>query len=78
MVNAKPLLLYFHVTSKHPKGTNPAKFLDILKDYDLDNPKGLKKAAGTGGAAKPKNKKQEANLDDILSTGLSKGKSKKK
>mmetsp|Transcript_9308 Transcript_9308/g.13248 ORF Transcript_9308/g.13248 Transcript_9308/m.13248 type:complete len:130 (-) Transcript_9308:609-998(-) len=78
MVNAKPPVLYLHVTSKHPEGTNPADCFDMLKDYDPNDPKGLKKATGAGGAVKPKKKKQEANLDDLLSAGLSKGKSKKK
>mmetsp|Transcript_3522 Transcript_3522/g.4698 ORF Transcript_3522/g.4698 Transcript_3522/m.4698 type:complete len:131 (+) Transcript_3522:67-459(+) len=78
MVNARPPVLYLHVTSKHPPGTDPAACFDMLKDFDPDDPKGLKKEAAAKAAAKPKKKKQNDNLDDLLSAGLSSGKSKKK
>jgi len=42
MVNAKPPVLYLHVTSKHPAGTDPVSCFDSLKDFDPDDPKGLK------------------------------------
>mmetsp|Transcript_4651 Transcript_4651/g.6883 ORF Transcript_4651/g.6883 Transcript_4651/m.6883 type:complete len:131 (+) Transcript_4651:143-535(+) len=78
MVNARPPVLYLHVTSKHPAGTDPAACFDMLKDFDPNDPKGLKKEAAAKAAAKPKKKKQNDNFDDLLSAGLSSGKSKKK
>lgn len=79
MSNAKPPLLHQHVLAKHPAGTDPcACFPEHMKDFDPNDPKGLKKpAAPAGGAVKPKKaKKKEDNLDDLLSAGL--GATKKK
>ena len=42
MVNAKPPVLYLHVTSKHPAGTDPVSCFASLKDFDPNDPKGLK------------------------------------
>lgn len=82
MVNAKPPTLYLHVTSKHEAGTDPASCFASLKDYDPDDPKGLKKksSSSSGGAAKPKKagKKKDDNLDSLLDAGLSLGKKKSK
>lgn len=79
MVNAKPPVLYLHVTSKHDAGTDPATCFDILKDYDPNDPKGEKKAStAAAGPVKPKkSKKKEENLEDLLDAGLSMGKKKK-
>ena len=78
MVNAKPPVLYLHVTSKHEPGTDPAACFASLKDFDPNDPKGEKKAAAAAAAAKPKkSKKKEENLDDLLSAGLSLGNKKK-
>lgn len=78
MVNAKPPVLYLHVTSKHEPGTDPATCFDILKDFDPNDPKGLKKGSTASGLVKPKkNKKKEENLEDLLDAGLSMGKKKK-
>jgi hypothetical protein len=79
MVNVTPPILYLHVTSKHPAGTNPTDCFDQLAGFDPDDPKGLKKAAVAAPvvAAKPKKKKKEEGLEDLLSAGLGKGKKKK-
>lgn len=81
MVNAKPPTLYLHVTSKHEPGTDPASCFPSLKDYDPDDPKGLKKATAgsSGGTVKPKKtKKKDADLDSLLDAGLNLGGKKKK
>ena len=79
MVNAKPPVLYLHVTSKHPAGTDPVACFDSLKGFDPNDPKGLNKpAAAAGGPVKPKkSKKKEENLEDLLDAGLNMGKKKK-
>jgi hypothetical protein len=84
MVNAKPPMLYLHVTSKHPtEGSNPATCFDQLAGFDPLDPKGEK--AEKEAAEKKKNatagkKKKEAGGDllGMLDAGLSKGKSTKK
>jgi len=81
MVNAKPPTLYLHVTSKHEPGTDPASCFPSLKDYDPDDPKGLKKAenASSGGVKPTKAaKKKDADLDSLLDAGLTLGKKKTK
>mmetsp|Transcript_48628 Transcript_48628/g.72173 ORF Transcript_48628/g.72173 Transcript_48628/m.72173 type:complete len:137 (-) Transcript_48628:353-763(-) len=82
MVNARPPVLYLHVTSKHEPGTNPAHCFPVLADYDPDDPKGEKKAAREKEAAakkkKASKKKASDDLGDLLSAGLNMGKSKKK
>lgn len=82
MVNAKPPVLFLHVTSKHEPGTDPVSCFPTLKDFDPDDPKGLKKAAADKAAAAAKAKKKKAaaggDLDDLLSAGLSTGKKKGK
>lgn len=82
MVNAKPPTLYLHVTSKHEPGTDPAACFPSLKDFDPNDPKGLKKssAGSSGGGVKPKKagKKKDEDLDALLDAGLSLGKKKSK
>ena len=80
MVNARPPTLFLHVTSKHEPGTDPASCFPSLKDYDPNDPKGLKKgtdASDPGGAKPKKAKKKDADLDSLLDAGLS-GKKKSK
>lgn len=81
MVNARPPVLYLHVTSKHEPGIDPATCFPALKDYDPDDPKGLKKAAAekekAALKAKKAKKKNDAGLDDLLNAGLAGGKKKK-
>lgn len=79
MVNARPPLLYQHVVSKHPPGTDYKEcFPVLLKDFDPNDPKGEKKAATGSSSAgtKPKktSKKADADLDSLLEAGLKKGK----
>ena len=79
MVNARPPLLYQHVTAKHPAGTKPTDcFPDALKDFDPNDPDGAKAAAAAAAAAKaapPKPvKKADPGLDMLLDAGLKKGK----
>ena len=38
MVNAKPPVLYLHVTSKHPAGTDPVACFASLKGFDPNDP----------------------------------------
>jgi len=81
MVNVKPPTLYLHVTSKHPTVTNPAECFVSLAGYDPDDPTGAKKAEAAklvGGVKKPKKKKKKEEEIDLLSIGLTKGKTKKK
>lgn len=82
MANARPPLLYQHVVAKHPAGTElTVCFPDHLKDFDPNDPKGEKKGASqAAGPVKPKKtaKKKDADLDDLLSAGLSGGKKKGK
>eukprot|EP00543_Licmophora_paradoxa_P008945 CAMPEP_0202441468 /NCGR_PEP_ID=MMETSP1360-20130828/999_1 /ASSEMBLY_ACC=CAM_ASM_000848 /TAXON_ID=515479 /ORGANISM="Licmophora paradoxa, Strain CCMP2313" /LENGTH=134 /DNA_ID=CAMNT_0049056473 /DNA_START=26 /DNA_END=430 /DNA_ORIENTATION=+ len=82
MVNARPPVLYLHVTSKHEAGTDPATCFPVLKDYDPNDPKGEKKAAAEKEKAALKAKKKKAaaggGLDDLLSAGLVAGKKKGK
>jgi hypothetical protein len=82
MVNAKPDLLYQHVTAKHPSGTDyKACFPVLLADFDPEDPKGEKKAkaekAAAAAAVKKVVKKKDDGLD-MLSAGLGAGKKKKK
>lgn len=82
MVNVKAPALYLHVTSKHDPDTDPASCFPSLKDFDPNDPKGLKKAANGSGpeAPKPKKvtKKKDDDLDALLDTGLNLGKKKPK
>jgi hypothetical protein len=75
MVNVKPPTLYLHATQKHPE-LKPVECFSQLKDFDPEDPKGLKKAAADKAAAalKPpmKKKKPTEGLDDLLSAGLAK------
>jgi hypothetical protein len=78
MVNAKPSLLYLHVTAKHD-GSAPDACFDSLIGFDPNDPDGEKaaSAAKAGGAAKPKKAvKKSDDLDALLSAGLSAGKKK--
>jgi len=77
MINVKPPTLYLHMTSKHPGTTDCGLCFDSMKGYDPNAPTESTKAAAPV-AAKKKTKKQEESLDDLLSAGLSLGKSKKK
>ncbi len=81
MVNAKPPVLYLHVTSKHEPGTDPVSCFDSLAGFDPSDPKGIKAAA----ASKIKKKATKkgagaggADLDSLLDAGLSGGKKTKK
>lgn len=84
MVNARPPMLYLHVTSKHPsEALTPVTCFDQLAGFDHEDPKGEK--ADKAAAEKKKNataasKKKEAGGDllGMLDVGLSKGKSTKK
>jgi hypothetical protein len=82
MVNARPPVLYLHVTSKHEPGTDPAACFDQLVGFDPNDPKGEKKAAEDAAkkqaAAAKKKANDAANLDLLLDAGLSSGKSAKK
>jgi hypothetical protein len=81
MVNVKAPTLYLHVTAKHPGTTVLTECFDSLAGFDPEDPKGLKKAAAApvaAGPLKPKKKKKEEGLEDLLSVGLTKGKGKKK
>ena len=78
MSNARPPVLYLHVTSHHA-GTDPVACFDQLVGFDPDDPKGLKKTCTPAGPVKPKkSKKKEENLEDMLSAGLTMGKKTKK
>jgi len=80
MINVKPPTLYLHMTSKHPETTDCSLCFDEMKDYDPDDPKGLKAAAAAkqGPVKKKKANKQVDSLDDLLSAGLGGGKKKGK
>jgi hypothetical protein len=84
MVNAPPPVLHLHIVSKHPEITEPSQFTQCFSElagYDPSDPKGEKAAAAAKAAAsKPKksNKKSDANFDDLLNVGLTKGKKGKK
>ena len=78
MINVKPPTLYLHMTSKHPSTTDCGLCFDSMKGYDPNAPEECTKAAAKPVAVKKKPKKQEDSLDDLLSAGLSLGKSKKK
>ena len=82
MVNARPPVLYLHVTSKHEPGTDPGSCFDQLIGFDPNDPKGEKKAKADAEAKKKaaakKKKADTGGLDDLLSAGLSKGKTTKK
>lgn len=82
MVNAKPPILYLHVTSKHEPGTDPASCFPSLAGYDPNDPEGKNKndnATAAAGAPVPKKKpkKKEDDLSGLLDEGLTKGKKKK-
>ena len=75
MVNAKPSLLYLHVTAKH-EGTDPGQCFAQLVGYDPNDPDGKKAAAATGAPAKAPVKKvvkkKDEGLDALLEAGLKK------
>jgi hypothetical protein len=72
MINATPPLLYQHVIAKHPSGTNPGTCFPSLAGYDPNKPVALAPVAAA--PPKPKKKKPEAALDDLLNAGLQKKK----
>jgi|NOAtaT_6_FD_contig_101_396302_length_1275_multi_2_in_0_out_0_3 hypothetical protein len=72
MVNARPPVLYQHVTAKHPPGTDPVSCFDVLKDFDPNDPKGEKKAAENA-AKVAATKKVAAKKGDDLSLLLDAG-----
>lgn len=77
MVNAKPSLLYLHVTAKHPeKKDDPTVCFDALAGFDPDDPDGLKAAsAPVATVVKPKKVVKKADdLSLLLDAGLKKGK----
>jgi len=80
MVNAKPPVLFLHVSSKHDAGTDPASCFPCLKGIDPEDPNKEKvKIAKRVAAPKTKSKKvKDDMLDGLLDAGLSKGKKKKK
>jgi len=85
MCNAKPSLLYLHVTSKHPDKVNSlTECFDALAGFDPADPDGKKAATcPKAGPVKPKKKKKGGDddllslLDAGLSMGGKKGKGKK-
>mmetsp|Transcript_15391 Transcript_15391/g.26266 ORF Transcript_15391/g.26266 Transcript_15391/m.26266 type:complete len:133 (+) Transcript_15391:125-523(+) len=81
MVNAKPSLLYLHVTAKHDdKKDDPVACFDSLIGFDPADPDGKKKTAtAAAGPVKPKKtkKKDDGDLLSLLDAGLKKGKKKK-
>jgi hypothetical protein len=79
MVNAKPSLLYLHITAKHDdKKDDPTACFDSLSGFDPDDPDGEKKAACTiAGPVKPKKVvKKDDDLSLLLDAGLKIGKKK--
>jgi len=79
MVNARPPILYLHVTSKHEPGTDPVSCFDQLAGFDPNDPKCEKtNTASAPVVKKTVKKKTNDNLDDLLSAGLSKVKINKK
>lgn len=77
MVNARPPVLYLHVTSKHDPGTDPVACFPQLAGFDPNDPKGEKKAAEEKAAAAKKKKSTNKGGDDLdllLDAGLKKGK----
>lgn len=77
MVNAKPSLLYLHVTAKHPeKKDDPTASFDALAGFDPEDPDGLKAAsAPVATVVKPKKVvKKDDDLSLLLDAGLKKGK----
>jgi len=92
MCNAKPSLLYLHVTSKHPDMVNGdlTACFDALAGFDPADPDGKKATAASAsaaksGSAKPKKGKKKGGddgdllslLDAGLTIGGKKGKKKK-
>lgn len=79
MVNARPPVLYLHVTSKHDAGTDPASCFPQLAGFDPNDPKGEKAAAAkkeASAATVKKSKKKKEDSLDLLEIGLTKGKKK--
>lgn len=74
MVNAKPSLLFLHVTAKHPdKDEVPWESFDTLVGYDKSDPDMEKKNAPTiaVGPVKPKKVvKKDDDLSLLLDAGL--------
>jgi len=58
MVNAKPPMLYLHVTSRHEPGTDPVQCFPSLTGYDPNDPKGEKATAAAKAKAAPKKKRK--------------------
>lgn len=80
MVNAKPSVMYLHVTAKHPAEAANFKqfFPEALKDFDPEDPDGIKAAAeakkadAARVARRKSSKKGGADELDLLSSGLKK------
>ena len=75
MVNSRPPLLHQHIVAKHPEITDPSQFTQCfaeLAGYDPSDPKGEKAAAAAKakGTVKKAKKTGGADLDDLLSAGL--------
>lgn len=70
MISARPPVLYQHVVSKHPAGTDPASCFPSLAGYDPNVPD-VPPPASTE-PPKPKVvKKKDDPLDALLDAGLS-------
>lgn len=81
MVNAKPSLLYLHVTAKHDAmKDNPVSCFDSLAGFDPANPDGKCITAPKAGPAKQKKskKKDDGDMLSLLDAGLATGKKGKK
>mmetsp|Transcript_15306 Transcript_15306/g.22430 ORF Transcript_15306/g.22430 Transcript_15306/m.22430 type:complete len:138 (-) Transcript_15306:395-808(-) len=82
MINARPPVLYLHVTTKHGFDTVPATCFPALKDFDPEDPKGEKAAKkekeAKAAEAKKKKAKNSADLGDLFDSGLNLGKKTKK
>ena len=81
MVNAKPSLLYLHVTAKHAnKSDIPWDCFDQLVGFEKDDPDMLKKNGAPVAAAGPVKPKKVVKKDDdlsaLLDAGLKVGKKK--
>lgn len=80
MVNAKPSLLYVHVTAKHAdKADTPWDCFDQLVGFEKDDPDMLKKNGAVAAVAPVKPKKvvkKDDDLSALLDAGLKVGKKK--
>jgi len=75
MVNARPPLLFQHVTAKHD-GSDPVACFDALVGVDPDDPEGTKAAAAAAASSSVVKKKlapkKNDDLDALLDAGLKK------